>query len=167
MTIPMGGPAAFLVVAMLALTSCGGDDGAGSGTITSAPASSATQATQTVTATATATTAKTQTSRTTTPTTTTTSETTPTTTATTPSQSADAGGCGPVEIGVRDGEIELTYARITSQRNVSCQTVTIVAQQWGRERLGIDKALLPKGWDCRGNTCSGPKGGFSFVLYKP
>jgi hypothetical protein len=167
MTIPTGGLAALLVVATFALTSCGGDDGAAPATTSPTPAAGTAQATQTVTATATETTAKTQTSQTTTSAATTTSKPTPTTTATTPSQRADAGGCGPVEIGVRDGEIELTYARIANQRNVSCQTVTIVAQQWGGERLGIAKALLPKDWECRGNTCSGPKGGFSFVLYKP
>lgn len=177
MTIPTGGFAALLVVATFALTSCGGDDGAAPATTSPAPAAGAAQTTQTTQASAPSTTT-TQRAQTTTAPATTSTQTTPktettktestkTTAAATPAPTASSGGCGPVEIGVRDGEIELTYARITSQRGVSCQTVTIVAQQWGGERLGIAKALLPKDWSCSGTTCSGPKGSFSFELYKP
>lgn len=177
MTIPTGGFAAVLVVATFALTSCGGDDGAAPATTSPAPASATAQATQTTQASApTSTTATGQAQTTTAPATTSAqttaktetskTRTTETTAEATPSPAARSGGCGPVEIGVRDGEIELTYARITSQRGVNCQTVTIVAQQWGGERIGIAKALLPKDWSCSAGTCTGPKGSFSFELYK-
>jgi hypothetical protein len=171
MTIPTGGFAALLVVATFALTSCGGDDGAASATTTPAPAAGTAQATQTTAPPGTTATQQVQT--TTAPATTSrqtdtsTTETSKTTAAATPSPAAGSGGCGPVEIGAREGDVELTYARITSQRGVSCQTVTIVAQQWGGERIGIAKALLPNDWECRGSTCSGPKGSFSFKLYRP
>ena len=174
MTIPTGGLAAVLVVATFALTSCGGDDGAAPATTTPAPGAGTAEQAQTTQA-ATPTTTTTQQAQTTTaPATTSTTAKTETattesskTTAAAPAPAASSGGCGPVEIGVRDGEIELVYARITRQRGVSCQTVTIVAQQWGGEQIGIAKALLPKDWWCSGTTCSGPKGSFSFELYKP
>lgn len=165
MSISTGGLAALLAISTFALASCGGDDGGSTASTASAPAVTAT-ATATVTQTAKTTTSATSTS-TSTPSASTTTQKTSTTTAKAPPASSGSSGCGPVEIGLRDGDVELTYAKITSQRGVSCQTVTIVAQQWGAQKIGIDKALLPKDWSCSGNSCSGPKGGFSFELYKP
>lgn len=178
MSITKGGPAALLVVATFALTSCGGDDGTAPAVTSPAPASGTAQTTITTTtqASAPSTTTTQRATTTTAPATTTqkaqTTQTTAkprtseTTAAAPPTSSGGSGGCGPVEIGVRDGDIDLTYARITSRRGVSCATVTIVAQQWGRQQLGIESALLPKGWSCKGSSCSGPKGGFSYVLYR-
>ena len=176
MTIPTGGLAAVLIVATFALTSCGGDDGAAPATTTPAPGAGTAEQAQTTQA-ATATTTTTQQAQTTTA---------PATTSTPPRRPrprrprprrppprplrrprAPAAAVRGAEIGVREGEIEVVYARITKQRGVNCQTVTIVAQQWAGEQIGIAKALLPKDWSCRGNTCSGPKGSFSFELYKP
>jgi hypothetical protein len=176
MSISTSGLAALLVVATFALTSCGGDDGGATATTSAAPASGTVQTTTTTQASAPSATTTTKQAPATTAQPTTTQKTQTTaktqtskTTAAAPSTtSGDGGGCGPIEIGVRDGDIELTYARITGQRGVNCATVTIVAQQWGGQQIGIDRALLPKGWSCTsGNTCSGDKGGFSFVLYKP
>jgi hypothetical protein len=172
MTIPTGGLAALLVFATFALTSCGGDDGAPA-TTSSAPVTGTVQTTTATTQASAPSTTTTQKTQTTAPPattqktqTTTKTQTSPKPAAAAPTTPAAAGGCGPVEIGVRDGDIDLTYARIKGQHDVNCATVTIVAQQWGRQQLGIDRALLPKGWDCSGSTCSSGKGGFSFVLYR-
>lgn len=171
MSIPTSGLAALLVVVMLALTSCGSDDAAPA---TSADGSAAVQTvTQTATATATApqdeaskttkkpaTTEKTQTQK---PTRTQAATETPAA-----SQKPPAGACQSVEVGARDGDVDVTYARITEARKVDCATATYIAAQWGSQQLGIDKALLPLDWECtRGNVCTKGSSRVSFVLVKP
>ena len=55
--------------------------------------------------------------------------------------------CPSVDVGVRDGDVEETFARIASVSKTDCETVTFVVQQWGGQRIGVGKALLPIGWE--------------------
>lgn len=175
MSIPTSGLAALLVVATFALSSCGSDDGPATAT-THASGSGATVV-QTVTQTATATAGSTTSQPATTTPATTTSTTpkpakpkpsTTTSASGTTSPTTTAGsGCGPIEIGIRDGEVDPTYARITGQRGVSCAAATNIVAQWGSERLGIDKALLPLRWSCtKQNVCTNGAARVAFVLEK-
>lgn len=176
MPIPTSGFAAVLVVATFALTSCGGDDD-GPATPT-APAAAGPTTVRTVTQTAeavktTATAPQTQTStRAATPTTTAKPQTqTGAATTTTPGTTAPkpSGACPNVEVGALDGDVDVTYARIEQARKVSCATAALVAAEWGRQRLGIDKALLPLGWECTkgGSVCTNGASRVSFVLVRP
>ena len=171
----MGGFAALLVVATLALSSCGGDGAPSTSTSGAAGSTAAATVTQTATATATtgaATTAPRTTDTSSQPERTTTKATTTKAEATTPapqttSAPAAPDTCPPVQVGIRDGDVEATYAKITEQRKVSCQTVVIVAGEWGRERLGLDRALLPKGWDCtKQNVCTSGSSRIAFRFVK-
>lgn len=173
MPIPTGGSAALLTVAVLAVAACGDE----APPATQADGSAAVQTvTQTATATATATAPQQQPSGTTTkPATTqkTQPQTTtqpgsatsgsPTTTSRKPS-----GVCESVEIGVREGEVDATYARITQAHKVDCATAKYIASQWGSKQLGIDKALLPLDWKCtRDNVCMNGSRRVAFVLERP
>ena len=151
MSIPTGGLAALLVVATLALSSCGSGGASVTTTTTVSPGSAATTATQTVAAGST-TTQKTQ------------------TTAPKPKPAATtkaSSTCPSVDVGAREGDVDETYARITSISKTSCQTATFVLQQWGGQKIGAGKALLPLGWECSGNTCSKGSSSVSFALEFP
>lgn len=172
----MSGFAALLVVATFALASCGGDDGPATPTATTAGAT----AIQTVTETRAATATTTATSP---PATSGTSGATSTTTAkepasappstsatTTPEATAQrrSGACPNVEVGAREGDVDVTYARIEQARKVDCATAALVAAQWGRQQLGLEKALLPLGWECRQDgVCTNDASRVSFVLVRP
>ena len=60
-----------------------------------------------------------------------------------------------------------TYAHITSISKTSCATATFVIQQWGGQKIGVGKALLPLGWHCSGSTCSKGSSSVSFALKFP
>ena len=165
MSIPTGGLAASLVVATLALSSCGSDGASVTTTTTVSPASVTQTATQTVAAeTKPATT--TEQKQTTAPkrAQTTTQATAP---APKPAASKPESACPPVDIGVRDGDIAETYARVTSLSNTSCQLAALVIQQWGGELIGRDKALLPLRWSCSKRTCSEGSSSVTFVIEPP
>ena len=151
MSIPTGGLAALLVVATLALSSCGSGGASVTTTTTVSPGSAATTATQTVAAGST-TTQKTQTTAP-----------APKPAATTKAPSA----CPSVDVGARDGDVDETYAHITSLSKTSCATATFVIQQWGGQKIGVGKALLPLGWHCSGSTCSKGSSSVSFALKFP
>lgn len=164
----MSGFAALLVVATFALTSCGGDDGPATPTATTAGAT----AIQTVTETRAATATTTATSP---PATSGTSGATSTTTAKEPASATPettaqrrSGACPNVEVGAREGDVDVTYARIEQARKVDCATAALVAAQWGRQQLGLEKALLPLGWECRQDgVCTNDASRVSFVLVRP
>ena len=164
----MTGFAALLVVATFALTSCGGDDGPATPTATTAGAT----AIQTVTETRAATATTTATSP---PATSGTSGATSTTTAKEPASATPettaqrrSGACPNVEVGAREGDVDVTYARIEQARKVDCATAALVAAQWGRQQLGLEKALLPLGWECRQDgVCTNDASRVSFVLVRP
>jgi len=173
MSIPTSGSAALLVVATLALSACGGGSSSVTTTTTVSPGAAETTATQTVAAETTpAQTTKTQTQ----PTTQTTAPSKPApattqktqTTAPKPATPAKpASGCADVDVGARDGDVDETYARITSISKTPCPLATFVIQQWGGQKIGAGKALLPLGWDCTGNTCSKGSSSVSFTLRFP
>jgi len=167
MSIPTGGLAALLVVATLALSSCGSDGASVTTTTTASPGSAQATVTQTVAAETTPAKTTTQKTQTTAPkpaqTTTQTTAPKPKPAATTKASSA----CPSVDVGARDGDVDETYARITSISKTDCQTATFVLQQWGGQRIGAGKALLPLGWECSGNTCSKGSSSVSFVLDFP
>jgi len=169
MSIPTGGLAALLVVATLALSSCGSDGASVTTTTTVSPASVTQTATQTVAAeTTTQQTTKTTTAAPKPATTQKTQTTAPASKpASKPAAKKPSAPCPSVDVGVRDGDVAETYARIVKVSNVGCETVTYVVQQWGGQRIGAGKALLPLDWECSGNRCS--KGGRSvtFVLEPP
>jgi hypothetical protein len=170
MSIPTGGLAALLVVATLALSSCGSDNASVTTTTTVSPGSGGTTATQTVAA-------ETTPAQTTKPKTTTTQTTAPATTQKTQTtapapkpakkKSSSSAPCPSVDVGVRNGDIGETYARVTSISGVGCETVTYVVQQWGGQRIGVGKALLPLGWSCSGSSCRKGSSSLSFVLEPP
>lgn len=172
MSISTSGSATLLVLALLALASCGGDD--------AAPATQAdgAVAVETVTQTATATATQDGASKTTgkpaTPEQTQTQKpatTQPGSATTTPPAATtqkQTGACQSVEVGARDGDVEVTYARIDRVQKVSCALAAEIAAQWGRQQMGIDKALLPLDWECtKGNVCSNGSRSLSFTLVKP
>ncbi len=173
MSIPTGGLATFLVVAGLAFGACGSDDGAATATtVVTVPATAAQTTTQQQT------TAKAP-SQTTRPATTQTA-TTPATTQKTqttapaatpkpaPAKETTAGPCEPIGVGARDGDVDVTYARITQKTNLTCAQASGVVAQWGAQQIGTDKALLPVGWKCTsGNVCRSGKQRVSFVLEQP
>lgn len=169
MSIPTSGSAALLVVVMLALASCSGDDAA-TETQVAGPAAVET-VTQTATATATApqdeaskpaATTKTATRKQTTTRSGPASGDSPAT-----SPQRPRGACQPVEVGAREGEVESTYARIDEARKVDCATAAYVASQWGSRQLGIGKALLPPGWECtKGNVCTNGSQRVTFELVR-
>lgn len=174
MSIPTSGSAALMVVVMLALASCGSDDAA-----TEAQADGA-AAVETVTQTATATAPQDEAGKTTsTPPAAAKTETRTQTeaqteaqadppTAKSPATPEKRGVCANVEVGARDGDVEVTYARITQARNVDCVLATEIAVQWGRQQMGIDKALLPLDWDCtKGNVCANGSRRVTFELLRP
>ena len=172
MSIPTGGLAALLVVATLALSSCGSDGASVTTTTTASPGSAQATVTQTVAAETTPAKTTTQQQTQTTapkpaPTTTQKTQTTapaPKPAATTkPSSSA----CPSVDVGARDGDVDETYARITSISKTDCQTATFVIQQWGGQKIGAGKALLPLDWHCSGTTCSKGSSSVSFTLEFP
>ena len=171
MSIPTGGLAALLVVATLALSSCGSDGASVTTTTTVSPGSAEATATQTVAAETTpAKTTTTQKTQTTAPkpaqTTTQKTQTTapkPKPAATTKASST----CPSVDVGAREGDVDETYARITSISKVNCALATSIVQQWGGQKIGAGKALLPLGWECSGNTCSKGGSSVSFVLEFP
>ena len=164
---------ALLVVAISALTACGDDDAETAANDTGATAVQ----TVTQTATATATAPQDEASKTT-------GEPATTATTTTPKQAttqsgSDAGeapaasaprlsgACPAVEVGIRDGEVEPTYARIDQVEKVSCALAAEIAAQWGSQQMGIGKALLPLDWDCtRGNVCSDGSRRVKFTLVR-
>lgn len=172
MSIPTSGLAALLVVATLALSSCGGDDGTATAT---APAPASTVV-ETVTQTATAKAGQTTTPAPSAPSKTTTATTAPQQGSAKPKASqpdapdANPGqsNCGPVLIGIREGEVDETFARITQQRKVTdCPIVTAVVSEWGKQQFGIDRALLPNGWRCtKQNVCTNGPARVAFVLEK-
>jgi hypothetical protein len=171
MSIPTGGLAALLVVATLALSSCGSDGATVITTTTVSPGSAAATATQTVAAETTPATTTTQQKTQTTapkPAPTTTQKTQ--TTAPTPKPAAKtkaSSACPSVDVGARDGDVEETYARITSISKTPCPLATYVIQQWGGQKIGAGKALLPLDWRCSGTTCSKGSSSVSFVLEFP
>lgn len=175
MSIPTSGLAALLVVATLALSSCGGDNASVTTTTTVSPGSGEATATQTVAAATTTaqTTTKQETQTAATTTAQTTTQAKQTTTAKPkpkPKPAAPAkpqAPCPSVDVGARSGDVEETYARITSVSKVNCATVTYVVQQWGGQKIGADKALLPKGWSCSGTTCSNGASRVTFTLEFP
>lgn len=171
MSIPTGGLAALLVVATLALSSCGSDGASVTTTTTVSPGSAETTATQTVAAETTpAQTSTTQQTQTTAPkpAQTTTQKTQTTAPAPKPAATTKASSsCPPVDVGARDGDVDETYARITSIAKTKCATATYVIQQWGGQKIGAGKALLPLDWHCSGTTCSKGKSSVSFVLEFP
>jgi hypothetical protein len=173
MSVSTSGFTALLVVAMLALASCG-DDAAPT---TQADGSAAVE-TVTQTATATATAPQDEASKTTgepaaTGTTQTQQQTTTQSSPATTSNPAastqrQSGACQSVEVGARDGDVEVTYARIDQAQKVNCRLAAEIAAQWGRQQMGIDKALLPLDWECtKGNVCSNGSRRVSFTLVKP
>lgn len=175
MSIPSGGLAALLVVATLGLSACGGSDSSVTTTTTVSPGAGTETATQTVAAETT--TAKTTTQETTTqsttqttapkPAQTTTQQTQTTASKPKPKPAASSAPCPSVDVGAREGDVDVTFARITSVSNVECETVTYVVQQWGGQRIGGEKALLPLKWSCSGNTCRKGSSRVSFVLVPP
>lgn len=170
MSIPSGGLAALLVVAALGLGACGGSDSSVTTTTTVSPGAGTETATQTVAAETT--TAKTTTQGTTTQAKTQTTapkpaQTTTQTTTSKPKPAASSAPCPAVDVGAREGDVDVTYARITSVSNVKCDMVTYVVQQWGGQRIGGEKALLPLDWSCSGNTCRKGSSRVSFVLVPP
>ena len=169
MSIPTGGLAALLVVATLALSSCGSDGATVTKTTIVSPGSAEATATQTVAAETTPAKTTTQKTQTTAPKPATTTQKTQTT-ASAPKPAATtkaASTCPSVDVGARDGDVAETYARITSISKTDCPTATFVLQQWGGQRIGVDKALLPIGWSCSGNTCRKGSSRVSFVLEFP
>ncbi len=168
MSIPTSGLAALLAVASLALSSCGGDNGSVTTTTTVSPGSGGETATQTVAAATTTAPKTTTTTQTTTPEQTTTQKAKTIAPASKPASSKPPSPrCPSVDVGVRAGDIDETYARITSVSNVNCNLVTYIVQQWGGQRIGRDKALLPLDWSCNGNTCRKGRSSLSFVLEAP
>ena len=166
MSIPTGGLAALLVVATLALSSCGSGGASVTTTTTVSPGSAATTATQTVAAGST-TTQKTQTTAPK-PAQATTQKTQTTAPAPKPAATTKApSACPSVDVGARDGDVDETYAHITSISKTSCATATFVIQQWGGQKIGVGKALLPLGWHCGGSTCSKGSSSVSFALKFP
>ena len=171
MSISTGGLAALLVVATLALSSCGSDGASVTTTTTASPGSAQATVTQTVAAETTpaktTTTQKTQTPAPK-PAQTTTQNTQTTAPKPKPAATPKASStCASVDVGAREGDVDETYARITSISKTSCQTATFVLQQWGGQKIGAGKALLPLGWECSGNTCSKGSSSVSFVLDFP
>jgi hypothetical protein len=171
MSIPTGGLAALLVVATLALSSCGSDGATVTTTTTVSPGTAEATATQTVAAETTpaktTTTQKTQTAAPK-PAQTTTQKTQTTAPRPKPAATTKASStCPSVDVGARDGDVDETYARITRISKTDCQTATFVIQQWGGQRIGAGKALLPIGWHCSANTCSKGSSSVSFVLEFP
>ena len=170
MSIPTGGLAALLVLAALALSSCGGDNGSVATTTTIVPGSSAaTTQTQTQTvASKTSPATTTQKTQTTAPKPAQTTTQKTQTTAPKPAATTKASvGCASVDVGARDGDVDETYARITGISKVNCQTATYVIQQYGGQKIGAGKALLPIGWRCSASTCSKAGSSVSFTLEFP
>jgi len=172
MSIPTGGLAALLVVATLALSSCGSDNGSVITTTTVTPGSAAATATQTVAAETTPEKTTTQQTTQTTapkPAQTTTQKTQTTAPAPKPAATTTkpSSACPSVDVGAREGDVDETYARITSVSKTNCALVTFVVQQWGGQKIGVGKALLPDGWHCSGTTCSKGDSSVSFKLEFP
>jgi hypothetical protein len=172
MSIPTGGFAALLVIATFALTSCGSDGGTATATTTVlAPATAAQTTTRTQTQTQASTPAATQTTTQkarTTPAPTTTAKAQTTTATKAPAHAKQAAACPSVDVGVRDGDIDDTFARVHQATNVACATAAVVVQQWGAQQIGAGSALLPDGWSCtKANTCSNGRSIVSFTLEFP
>jgi hypothetical protein len=170
MSIPTGGPAALLVVATLALSSCGSDGASVTTTTTVSPGSAETTATQTVAAESTPAKTTTQKAQTTAPKPAQTTTQKAQTTAPAPKPAATtkaSPACPSVDVGARDGDVDETYARITSISKTDCEVATFVIQQWGGQKIGAAKALLPIGWSCSGSTCAKGSRSVSFVLEFP
>lgn len=164
---------ALLIAVLWAVTGCGGDDAAtATGTADSAVVQTVTQ-----TATATATAPAKETSGTA-PKPATTQANTQTRTSAPPNTDAEpsppaaaprlSGACPAVEVGARDGDVDVTYARIDQARKVDCTLAAEIAAQWGAQQMGIDKALLPLDWKCtKGNVCVNGSKRVAFTLVKP
>lgn len=168
MTIARASLPALLVVAMSALTACGNDDAA---TAAKDTGSTAVQTvTQTATATATATAeepTKTATKPAAEEKTQTRAQTQTSSNRTRTTAQKPSGACPTIEVGARDGEVELTYARIVKVSNVSCPAASEIAAQWGQQQLGIGKALLPLDWECtKANVCAKGSSRVVFELVK-
>lgn len=174
MSISTGGLAALLAVVSLALSSCGSDDAPSTPSPATAAQAPAVTTTATATATATATTTAPRTTGSTSTTTKAAEPSAPEQTSPEPKPepesvpAQDSGVCPGVELGQREGDIESTFAKITTAKGISCEGAATVVVQWGQQAIGLQRATVPLGWECRtSNVCTNGSMRVAFTLVPP
>ncbi len=65
-------------------------------------------------------------------------------------------------------DFDSTFADIRGKRNINCVAAAEIVRQWGGQRIGGSKALLPDGWTCtKSNVCSDRRSSIRFTLDYP